>query len=679
MLLLTVTACFLLTDADLEARLAAGDTGVDRGETGELGDTWETEETGDTADSGETGDTADTGDTAETGDTGETGETGDTADTAETGDTVETGDTADVCPDVDLDGYGDEGCGGGDCDDGDAAVNPGVPEVCNGDDDNCDGSVDEGVTTTWYTDDDEDGYGGTRARTDACSAPIGYVNNTLDCDDGDADINPDASDTCDDVDNDCDGDVDDGLRVPTDYASIQDAIDASSDGESVCVAAGTYSESVDLSGKEITLEGAGSGSTIVDAGGADRTLTINDATISPTVRGFTFTGGDGNYGGGGYVGGLSPVLDDLVFDSNGCTAVADCLGTGLYVLGDVTMTDITVSNNEATPAAATADTIYGAGVYFNSASGSVTRMVVTANTGDVSSGTTYGYVIGAGMSLYGSSVAFVDVELTDNVAYNSGVTADYGSFQGAALALSVDSSTFDGLTISGNTTTGAGTSDTVIGGAVAIGGGSPSFTHLWISDNESGTPGTIAGSAMYLSATSASFTNTILARNDATSTLGSALGTICVIGTSTVSFTNTDVVNNSLSGVGSYGGGIYAEGASTTTLLNTTLYGNGLGGTIHAGGAWYAIDTSTSIDATYSDFYGNSTTEFVGLASPVGRDGNLGVDPLYVNVATRRGTDYDLSLGTGSPLINAGDPSILDVDGSVSDLGAYGGPEGSGW
>ena len=77
--------------------------------------------------------------------------------------------------DADLDGYGDnitiEACEpteglslvGGDCDDADSQSNPGADEIC-GDsiDNNCDGVSDEASAidaTTWYLDDDGDGYG----------------------------------------------------------------------------------------------------------------------------------------------------------------------------------------------------------------------------------------------------------------------------------------------------------------------------------------------------------------------------------------------------------------------------------------------------------------------------------------------------------------------------------------
>ncbi|GDX81806.1 hypothetical protein LBMAG42_36170 [Deltaproteobacteria bacterium] len=96
----------------------------------------------------------------------------------------------------------------GDCDDGDSAVSPAAVEVCDGLDNNCNGGVDEGVGTTFYADSDGDGFGDLAVSTAACEAPVAYVTNSLDCDDDAETVYPGAPEFCNDVDDDCDGVVD---------------------------------------------------------------------------------------------------------------------------------------------------------------------------------------------------------------------------------------------------------------------------------------------------------------------------------------------------------------------------------------------------------------------------------------------------------------------------------------
>jgi len=103
-------------------------------------------------------------------------------------------------PDRDGDGWGDgadpvEACAppsgfvdrDGDCDDGDAAVHPDAPELCNEADDDCDGLIDEDLDVqTWYADADGDGWGDPDAPVEDCDQPPDTTDQLSDCDDGDA-------------------------------------------------------------------------------------------------------------------------------------------------------------------------------------------------------------------------------------------------------------------------------------------------------------------------------------------------------------------------------------------------------------------------------------------------------------------------------------------------------------
>lgn len=109
--------------------------------------------------------------------------------------------------DADGDGYNADI----DCNDQDASIYPGAPELCDNIDNNCNGQIDEDAGITYYKDSDGDGYSDGTSFS-GCDQPNGYYSETElfatsgDCDDSNDQVNPsmtEIKDNC--VDENCDG------------------------------------------------------------------------------------------------------------------------------------------------------------------------------------------------------------------------------------------------------------------------------------------------------------------------------------------------------------------------------------------------------------------------------------------------------------------------------------------
>lgn len=84
-------------------------------------------------------------------------------------------------------------------------------------------STEDCESSVWYLDFDGDGFGGQDAIA-ACDAPEGYVDNNQDCSDDNAQIHPQAVELCNNLDDDCDEQIDEDAESQTWY------LDADSDG-----------------------------------------------------------------------------------------------------------------------------------------------------------------------------------------------------------------------------------------------------------------------------------------------------------------------------------------------------------------------------------------------------------------------------------------------------------------
>ncbi len=147
---------------------------------------------------------------------------------------------------------------------------------------------------------------------------------------------------------------------------------------------------------------------------------------------------------------------------------------------------------------------------------------------------------------------------------------------------------------------------------------------------------------------------------------------VIVTGTATMYAYNNVVVRNGTTGIAAWNMGV--AGA----FVNNIVAGNGTSPDEWVGiktGFWmnsmapaFRLEYNLGFDnANFIACIGGNPNQTPCSAIPFdGVDGNISLDPLFVS-------DTDFHLQPGSPAIDSGDPTILDVDATRSDMGVYGG------
>jgi len=108
-----------------------------------------------------------------------------------------------------------------DCNDSNASINIAAAEICNGIDDNCNSLIDDGLTfINYYADLDADTYGAGAANNSCSDLGVGYVLDNSDCNDSDASISIAGTEICNDIDDNCNSLIDDGLTFIIYYADL---------------------------------------------------------------------------------------------------------------------------------------------------------------------------------------------------------------------------------------------------------------------------------------------------------------------------------------------------------------------------------------------------------------------------------------------------------------------------
>ncbi len=408
------------------------------------------------------------------------------------------------------------------------------------------------------------------------------------------------------------------LHVPSAYPSIQAGISASSFGDTVLIACGTYEEHDIIMRTGICLrsESGDPACVTIDAQGKGRVLTCDRIYSQTLIEGITFSGGHASgsypdyYGGGMYCSISTPQVTNCVFSGN----TADQLGGGLYLYSSSPLlTNCVFSECSATSG--------GGGMA--AVGGSWPRLIDCEFVDNASPGR------GGAVLSDNSSPIITSCQFSDNSAGEGG---------GVFYVLSSPSLT--GCTFSGNTAN--------MGGGVACSGNSsPEIVGCVFVGNTAETHG--GGlSCRYASPT---LSDCLLVDNAARCGAGLDLWH------ASPSVTGCTFVGNHADGCP--GGGISCNNGSSPTVRSCIVAFSSSGEGI------FVDDMTCNPSISCCNVYGNAGGDWIGdLAGHNQANGNFSADPLFCDA-----TGGDFTLCEDSPCLKGSRSDDEDCD---ERIGAFG-------
>ena len=427
-----------------------------------------------------------------------------------------------------------------------------------------------------------------------------------------------------------------------DFDSIQAAINAASDGDSIVVREGTYIEhTINTLGKAIVIEGTTSETgelvSIVDANAKGSVFVCNSGeTASTVLKNLVITGGSAFSGGGIYIEASSPSLVGCTISNN---QAPKGFGGGICIIdGLLSIVDCTFIGNVGG---------VGGGVYNQPEYDTMHDVRGCLFQENHAVNGNYGH--GGGLKHGSAFMQVIDCNFVDNTASGGGG----GISEFASGGIHIDNCNFIGNTAQGGgglDTSGIGecviVSSSFIGNqSTTYGGGIQSDSpHLALFNCKLSNNVTswLGGAVMVLYADQqpAMFVNCMIDNN---TTYAGA--TVSVQGTMATEFINTTIVNN-------FGPGLSIVGwqGQYVNVHNTLIWGNEP--------ISIAVDGEIEVDVRYSDIEGG----WVG-------DGNINMNPLLIF------KNDDVFLDPSSPCIEYGsdllmpnDEVDLDGDGDTSEV-----------